>query len=143
MINWPNLYYFEISKKKLKKEYTLSSGTGKNTTSYTTLHLEGQTRYFTVWDRRTIKLDINKIDSKFTIFHQCSLERSYAVLTEINPEFWSRPIPFLTKTDSRRVVESFSRRVRFSKFRPGLLKYYMLNLISDFFKIPSCEYMCK
>ena len=33
-----------------------SSGTGRNTTSYTlssTLHLEGQTRYFTVLDRRT------------------------------------------------------------------------------------------
>ena len=37
---------------------------------------------------------------KFTKSHQCSLERSHAVLTEINPEFWSRPRPFLTKTDS-------------------------------------------
>ena len=30
------------------------------------------------------------------------LEKSHAVLTEINPEFWSRPSPFLTKTDSYR-----------------------------------------
>ena len=43
----------------------------------------------------------------------------------------------------RRVAESFSGRVRFSKFRAGLLKYYMLNLISDLFKVPSYEYMCK
>ena len=40
------------------------------------------------------------MDSKFTKSHQYSLERSHAVLTEINPEFWSRPSPFLTKTDS-------------------------------------------
>ena len=43
----------------------------------------------------------------------------------------------------RRVAESFSGRVRFSKFRAGVLKYYMLNLISNLFKVPSCEYMCK
>ena len=67
-----------------------------------TLHLEGQTRYFTVLDRGTIKLYKNKIDSKFIKSHQCSLERSHAVLTEINSEFWSRPSPFLTKTGSYR-----------------------------------------
>ena len=44
-----------------------------------TLHLEGQTRYFTVLDRRAIKLDKNKMDSKFLKSHQCPLERSYAV----------------------------------------------------------------
>ena len=43
----------------------------------------------------------------------------------------------------RRVAESFSGWMRFSKFRAGLLNYYMLNLISDFFKVSSCEYMCK
>ena len=43
----------------------------------------------------------------------------------------------------RRVAESFSGRVRFSKFRAGLLKYYMLNVILDLFKVPSYEYMCK
>ena len=67
-----------------------------------TLHLEGQTKYFTVLDRRTIKLDKNKMDSKFTKSHQRSLERSHVVLIEINPEFWSRPSPFLAKTDSYR-----------------------------------------
>ena len=81
----------------MKKEYAISSGTGKNRTSQTvssTLH------YFTVLDRHKIKLDKNKMDSKFIKSHQCSLERSHAVLTEINPEFWSRPGPFSTKTDS-------------------------------------------
>ena len=105
MIHRPNLYYSKISKRKLKKEYAIFSGTGKNRTSQTvssTLHLEGQARYFTVLDRHKIKLDKNKMDSKFIKSHQCSLERSHAVLTEINPEFWSRPSPFLTKTDSYR-----------------------------------------
>ena len=42
------------------------------------------------------------MNSKFTKSHQCSLEKSHAVLTEINPEFWSRPSPFFTKIDSYR-----------------------------------------
>ena len=82
MIHRPNLYYSKISKKKLKNEYTTSSGTGKNTTSQTassTLHLEGQTRYFTVLERRKIELDKNKMDLTFIKSHQCSLERSQAV----------------------------------------------------------------
>ena len=33
----------------------------------------------------------------------------------------------------RCVAETFSGWVRFSKFRAGLLKHYMLNLISDIF----------
>ena len=67
-----------------------------------TLHFEGQARYFTVLDRRTIKLDEKKMNSKFTKSHKCSLEKSPAVLIEINPEFWSIPSSFLTKTDSYR-----------------------------------------
>ena len=59
----------------------------------------GQTRYFTILDRCAIKLYKNKMDSKFINSHQSSPERSHAVLTEINPEFWSRPNPFSTKTD--------------------------------------------
>ena len=93
MIHRPNLYYSKISKRKLKKEYAISSGTGKNRTSQTvssTLHLEGQTRYFTVLDRGTIKLYKNKMDSKFIKSHQWSLERSHPVVIKINPEFWSR-----------------------------------------------------
>ena len=35
-----------------------------------TLHLEGQTRHFTVLDRLTIKLYKNKMDSKFIKSHQ-------------------------------------------------------------------------
>ena len=78
MIHRPNLYYSKISKRKLKKEYAISSGTGKNRTSQTvssTLH------YFTVLDRQKIKLDKNKMDSKFIKSCQCSLlERSHALL---------------------------------------------------------------
>ena len=43
----------------------------------------------------------------------------------------------------RRVAESFLGWVRFSKFRAGLLQYYMLNLISDLFEVPRYEYTCK
>ena len=39
----------------------------------------------------------------------------------------------------RRVVESFPGWVRFSKFREGLPKYYLLNLISDLFQVPGCD----
>ena len=42
---------------------------------------------------------------------------------------------------NRHVDESFSERVRFSKFRAGLLKYYMVNVIFDLFKVPSYEYV--
>ena len=42
------------------------------------------------------------MDSKFINSHQCSLERSHAVMTEINPEFWSRTSLFSTKTDCYR-----------------------------------------
>ena len=44
-----------------------------------TLHLERQTRYFTVLYKHTIKLDKNKMDSKFIKSRQCSLERFHAV----------------------------------------------------------------
>ena len=40
------------------------------------------------------------MDSKLIKSNQCSLERSHVALTEINPEFWSRPSPYSTKTDS-------------------------------------------
>ena len=42
------------------------------------------------------------MDLKFIKSHQCSLGRSYAALTEINPEFSSKPNPFMIKTDSYR-----------------------------------------
>ena len=47
-----------------------------------------------VLGKHTIKLYKNKMDSKPFKFHQCSLERSPAVLTEINCEFRSRPSHF-------------------------------------------------
>ena len=73
-----------IKKRKLKKEYSISSGIGINTTSQTpspTLHLERWTRYF----RHDAQL--NYIKTKSKKFHQCSLERSHAGLIEINSEF--------------------------------------------------------
>ena len=42
---------------------------------------------------------------------------------------------------SRRVPESFTERVRFPKFRAGLPKHSMLNVILDLFKVPSYEYV--
>ena len=89
----------------MKKEYKISSGTGKNTTSQIlspTLHGAGQSRYFTALDRHTIKLYKSKMDSKFTKSHQWSMERSYVVLNEINPEFWSRPSHFLKKSSHKK-----------------------------------------
>ena len=72
-----------MSKRKLKKEYEISSGTGKNRTSQTvssTLNWERQARYFIVLDRHKIKLDKNKMDSKFIKSHHCSLLERYHVV---------------------------------------------------------------
>ena len=131
MIHRPNLYYSKISKRKLKKEYAISSGTGENRTSQTvssTLNLEGQARYFTVLDRHKIKLDKNKMDSKFIKSHQCSLERSHVALTEINPQFWSRPGPFSTKQilTGLLVTKNYKNRI----IKISLLNYSMLGYIS-------------
>ena len=82
------MLFQNILKRKLKKQYTISSGTGKNTTCHTsssTLHLEGWTTYFR--HTHTIIIYKNKMDSKVIKFHQCSLERCHAVLIEINSEF--------------------------------------------------------
>ena len=72
---------------KLKKEYAILPGTGKNTTSQTPsliLHL-GRIGYFR--HRHTIKLCKIKMDSKVIKSHQYFLERSHPVLSEINSEF--------------------------------------------------------
>ena len=77
------------------QEYTISSATGRNTTFQTpssTLHWERRTRYFR--HKHTIKLYKNNMVLKTIKSHQCSLERSHAVLFEINSELWSRPSPF-------------------------------------------------
>ena len=58
------------------------------------MQLARQLAQLSIWRGRlsileihTIKLYKNKKNSKFIKCHQCSLERSHAVLTEINPEF--------------------------------------------------------
>ena len=78
-----------------KKEYTISSGTGKNTislTSSSTLHLDNWTRHFR--QRDTIKLSQNKMDSKVIKSNQCSLEKSHGVSIKLNSELKSRSGPF-------------------------------------------------
>ena len=70
-----------------KKEYAISSGTGKNTASQTpgsTLHFDDWTTYFR--HRGTIELFRNKMDSNVIKSHQCSPEKSHAVSIEINSE---------------------------------------------------------
>ena len=123
----------------MKKEYAISSGTGENRTCEivsSTLHLGGQARYFTVLDRHKIKLDKNKMDSKFIKSHQCSLERSHAVLTEINPEFWSRPSPFLTKTDSCRSTSHTNLQKQNNKDFLIQLLYALVHLSNNNFTPP-------
>ena len=74
-----------MSTRKLKREYTIFSGTGKNNeTLRSTLHLKVQTSYFTVF--------LNYIKIKCTS-HQCSLERFHVVLTEITLNS-DRDLPF-------------------------------------------------
>ena len=74
-------------KQCIKKEYTISAGTGKNTTSQTpssNLHLDDWTRYFR--HRDTIKISKNKMDSKVIKSQQCSLEKPHTVSIELNSE---------------------------------------------------------
>ena len=136
MIHRPNLYYSKISKRKLKKEYSISSGTGKNRTSQTVSsthacpsHFEGQARYFTVLERHKVKLDKNKMDSKFIKSHQCSLlERSHAVfwLKLILPEFWSRPTLQKQILTGLLVTKIYKNRT----MKISLFNYSMLGYIS-------------
>ena len=73
---------------EIGKEYTVSSGTGKYTTSQkpsSTLHLQGRTKYFR--HRRTIKLYKNEMDSNVIKSLQYSLGSSHDALIEINSEF--------------------------------------------------------
>ena len=74
-----------VSERKLKKEYTISSGVTKHKTSHgpsSAPHLERWARYFR--RRYTIKLLENYMDSKITKSYHCSLERSYTVSIELN-----------------------------------------------------------
>ena len=78
-----NLYYSKI----YQKEYTISSGTGKNTASQTpssAVHLDDWIRYFR--HRDAIKLSKNKMDSKLIKSNQFSMEKSHAVSIELNSE---------------------------------------------------------
>ena len=75
-----------------------------------------------------------------------NLRKNLHIFSRFNPRvhlYVISPRSLTTITYHRRVAESFSGRMRFSKFRAGLRKYYMLNLISDLFKFPSYEYICK
>ena len=68
---------------KLKKEYTISSETAKNTTSQTTSSPRGRLGIL------DINTQSNCIKTKWIVIksHQCYLKRSHAVLIEVNSEF--------------------------------------------------------
>ena len=102
-----------------KTTYTLSS----------TLHLDGQTRYFTVLDRRTIQLFKNKMDSKFIKSHQCSLKRSHAV-------FWLKLILnsdqdlALSRRKQILIVALVAKIYKNRTMKISLFNYSMLGYIS-------------
>ena len=68
------------------------------------------------------------MDLKFIKSHQCSLERSHAVLTEINPEFWSRIALFGQKQILTGLLVTKIYKNRIMKI--SLFNYYMLGYIS-------------
>ena len=68
------------------------------------------------------------MDSKFIKSHQCSLERSHTVVTDINPEFGSRASPFLTKKILTGVLVTKIYKNRTMKI--SLFKYSVLHYIS-------------
>ena len=93
--NWKKYIQFSL-KQEITTSWTLSS----------TPHLEGQASYFTVLDRHTIKLDKNKLDSKFTKSHQCSLKKGlmlYWLKLILNSD---QDLPFLDKNRFLQVYSS-------------------------------------
>ena len=93
MVQRPNFTISKYIKKEIeKKEYTTFFETAKNTTSHATSSILQWIRYFRY--RHTIKLYKQKMDSMVIKFYQSSLERSHAVLIEVNSEFSSRSSPF-------------------------------------------------
>ena len=68
------------------------------------------------------------MDLKFIKSHQCSLGRSYAALTEINPEFSSKPNPFMIKTDSYRSTSH--ENLQKQNNEDFFIQYSMLGYIS-------------
>ena len=81
-----------------------------------------------ILDRHTIKLYKKKMDSKFIKSKQRSLERSHAVFTEINPEFWSRPSPFSKNQILIGLLVTKVYKIRTMKI--SLFNYSMLGYIS-------------
>ena len=76
------------------------------------------------------------MDSKFIKSHQCYLERFHAVLTEINPEFWSRPSPFWQKQDSYRSISHKNLQKQNNEYFFIQLLYSWLHLTNNNFPSP-------
>ena len=76
------------------------------------------------------------MDSKLIKSHQCSLEKSHALFIEINPDFWSRPSPFLTKTDSYRPTSHKNLQKQNKEDFFFELLYAWLHLINNNFPPP-------
>ena len=77
--NWKKNIQFLLEQQKMRPPRQLTQ-------------LSGWTRYFR--HRHITKLYKNKMDPKVIKSYQCSLERSHAVLIEVNSELWSRSSPF-------------------------------------------------
>ena len=88
-----------------------------------------------IFDKDTIKLYKNKMDSKFIKFNQYSLERSHAVLTEINPEF-IQDQAFLIKTDSYRSTSHKNSQKQNNEYFFIQLLYAWLHLTNNNFPPP-------
>ena len=110
----------------------------KNTTSQTPnsiLHLEGRTGYLKHWHK--IRLYKNKMNLKVIKSHECSLQRSHAVLIEINSEFWSRHSLFWIKTDPYRSTSHKSLQKQNSENFFIQLLYAWLYLTNNNFRAPT------
>ena len=119
------IVFQNISKRKLKKNIKFPLEKQKTQSSRQLAQLSGWTRYFR--HRHTIKLYKHKMDSKVLKSNQCSLERSHALLIEVNSEFWSRSSTFLHKSKSLGLLVTKTYKNRTMKI--SLLNYSMLGYI--------------
>ena len=92
---WKCQHFF----KKSKRTHMLGPSHPPSVRKYNLLDTElnslfGGADYVFYCFRQTHTLYKNKMDPKSIKSCQCSLERYHAVLTKINPEFWSRPSRF-------------------------------------------------
>ena len=78
-----------MTKKKLKKEYTISFGTAKRKKKKKRKKIQPP-RQLTQLSEHSIQLNCIKTKLIFIKSHQCFPENSHAVLIEVNSEFLSK-----------------------------------------------------